>query len=70
MKPKKLTLTDLELEIMQIVWGRRQATVRDVYETLRERGKQGACEDQFRNGTQSAGTLHSSWQSLPGGAVG
>lgn len=39
MKPKKLTLTDLELEIMQIVWGRRQATVRDVYETLRERRK-------------------------------
>ncbi|MBZ5552818.1 MAG: BlaI/MecI/CopY family transcriptional regulator [Acidobacteriia bacterium] len=39
MKPKTSTLTDLELEIMQIVWGRRQATVRDVYETLRERRK-------------------------------
>lgn len=39
MRPRKLTLTDLELEIMQIVWSRGQATVRDVYETLRSRRK-------------------------------
>ena len=31
------TLTDLELELMKIVWQRKQATVRDVYEALRER---------------------------------
>src|ERR671918_301875 len=29
-------LTDQELEIMKIVWDRESATVRDVYETLRE----------------------------------
>jgi predicted transcriptional regulator len=31
------SLTPAELEIMKIVWQRREATVRDVYETLRER---------------------------------
>jgi BlaI family penicillinase repressor len=30
------TLTRQELEIMKIVWSRKNATVRDVYETLRE----------------------------------
>ena len=30
-------LTAQELEIMKIVWARRQATVRDVYESMRER---------------------------------
>jgi BlaI family penicillinase repressor len=33
------TLTDAELEIMHVVWKLRRATVRDVYETLRERRK-------------------------------
>ncbi|MBM3745758.1 MAG: BlaI/MecI/CopY family transcriptional regulator [Acidobacteria bacterium] len=33
------TLTPLELEIMKIVWDRRSATVRDVYEALRKRRK-------------------------------
>ena len=32
-------LTDAELEIMQVVWDRGKATVRDVYETLNERRK-------------------------------
>jgi predicted transcriptional regulator len=31
------TLTPQELAIMKVVWRRRKATVRDVYETLRER---------------------------------
>ena len=30
------TLTPQELAIMKVVWGRRKATVRDVYETLRQ----------------------------------
>jgi BlaI family transcriptional regulator, penicillinase repressor len=30
-------LTEQELEIMKVVWDRESATVRDVYETLRER---------------------------------
>jgi predicted transcriptional regulator len=33
------TLTPLELEIMKVVWQKREATVRDVYETLLERRK-------------------------------
>jgi len=33
------TLTPPELEIMRIVWQKTEATVRDVYETLRERRK-------------------------------
>jgi BlaI family penicillinase repressor len=33
------TLTKQELEIMKIVWNRKQATVRDVYETLRQERK-------------------------------
>jgi BlaI family transcriptional regulator, penicillinase repressor len=37
MRPKTLTLTPQELAIMKVVWQRDQATVRDVYETLRER---------------------------------
>ncbi len=36
---KGQTLTNLELEIMKIVWQRKTATVRDVYETLLERRK-------------------------------
>ena len=32
-------MTGLELEIMKIVWERRSATVRDVYEALLERRK-------------------------------
>ena len=37
MKTKARTLTEQELEIMKVVWDRRTATVREVYETLRER---------------------------------
>ena len=37
MRPPSKTLTDQELEIMKIVWERRTATVRDVYEALLER---------------------------------
>ena len=33
---KSATLTKQELEIMKIVWIRKSATVRDVYEALRE----------------------------------
>jgi BlaI family penicillinase repressor len=33
------TLTPHELEIMKVVWSRGHATVRDVYETLREERK-------------------------------
>src|SRR5688500_20399587 len=31
------TLTGQELAIMKVVWGKKAATVREVYETLRER---------------------------------
>ena len=34
MRPKSRTLTGQELEIMKIVWQLKNATVRDVYETL------------------------------------
>src|SRR5215831_9884886 len=37
MRRRKETLTDQELEIMKVVWGLGQATVRDVYEKLLER---------------------------------
>ena len=37
MRPKSDTLTAQELEIMKIVWPLGRATVRDVYDTLRER---------------------------------
>lgn len=33
---KKGTLTEQELKIMKVIWGREQATVRQVYEALRE----------------------------------
>jgi predicted transcriptional regulator len=39
MKPPSPTLTPQELEIMKVVWQKREATVRDVYETLRDRRK-------------------------------
>jgi predicted transcriptional regulator len=39
MRPKSRTLTGQELEIMKVVWGLERATVRDVYEALRERRK-------------------------------
>src|SRR5262249_55878116 len=39
MRPKSRTLTELELEIMKIVWQAKSATVRDVYETLLGRRK-------------------------------
>jgi BlaI family transcriptional regulator, penicillinase repressor len=39
MRPRSRTLTEQELEIMKVVWGLERATVRDVYETLRERRK-------------------------------
>ena len=32
-------MTEQELEIMKVVWGRERVTVRDVYETLLERRK-------------------------------
>ena len=34
MKPRKVGLTDVELEIMKVVWDRNTATVREVYEVL------------------------------------
>src|SRR5687767_14213880 len=37
MRPKSDTLTSQELEIMKVVWPLGRATVREVYETLRER---------------------------------
>jgi len=39
MRPPSKTLTEQELEIMKIVWECESATVRDVYEALRERRK-------------------------------
>jgi BlaI family transcriptional regulator, penicillinase repressor len=39
MRPRSATLTPQELEIMKIVWQKREAKVRDVYETLLERRK-------------------------------
>jgi len=39
MRRKSTTLTELELEIMKIVWDHETVTVRDVYETLLERRK-------------------------------
>ena len=39
MSKDKTTLTGAELEIMQVVWDRGKATVRDVYETLNEHRK-------------------------------
>jgi predicted transcriptional regulator len=39
MKPASSTLTPQELEIMKVVWQKREATVRDVYEDLLERRK-------------------------------
>jgi predicted transcriptional regulator len=37
MRPKSDTLTGQELEIMKVVWPLGRATVRDVYDTLRDR---------------------------------
>lgn len=37
MRPKSETLTGQELEIMKLVWPLGRATVRDIYDTLRER---------------------------------
>ena len=37
MRRESTTLTGQELEIMKIVWGKGEATVRDVYEALLER---------------------------------
>ena len=37
MRPRSETLTAQELEIMKIVWPLGRATVRDIYEALRER---------------------------------
>ena len=39
MKPKKPGLTDLELEIMKVVWKLGTATVREVYEELLQHRK-------------------------------
>ncbi len=39
MKTQRATLTPQELEIMKVVWQKGEATVRDVYEVLRERRK-------------------------------
>ena len=39
MRRKSTTLTELELEIMKIVWDHDTVTVRDVYETLLKRRK-------------------------------
>ena len=37
MRPKSDTLTGQELEIMKVIWPLGQATVREVYDQLRER---------------------------------
>jgi predicted transcriptional regulator len=37
MRAKTRTLTEQELEIMKVVWEKQSATVREVYEALRER---------------------------------
>jgi BlaI family penicillinase repressor len=37
MRPRSDTLTGQELEIMKVVWPKGQATVRDVYDELRQR---------------------------------
>jgi BlaI family penicillinase repressor len=37
MRPKSETLTAQELEIMKVIWKRGPATVREVYDALRER---------------------------------
>jgi predicted transcriptional regulator len=37
MRPKSDTLTGQELEIMKVIWPLGQATVRDVYDSLRAR---------------------------------
>jgi predicted transcriptional regulator len=37
MRPKSGTLTAQELEIMKVIWPLGQATVREVYDALRER---------------------------------
>jgi BlaI family penicillinase repressor len=39
MRRPSTTLTGAELEIMHVVWSKDKATVRDVYEALRERRK-------------------------------
>ncbi|MBL8241865.1 MAG: BlaI/MecI/CopY family transcriptional regulator [Bryobacterales bacterium] len=39
MRPRANVLTEQELEIMKVVWGRERVTVRDVYETLLARRK-------------------------------
>ena len=39
MKTKGSTLTPQELEIMKVIWQKGDATVRDVYQDLRERRK-------------------------------
>ena len=39
MRPRSTTLTGTELEIMHVVWESGSATVRDVYELLRQRKK-------------------------------
>ncbi|HEV2689230.1 MAG TPA: BlaI/MecI/CopY family transcriptional regulator [Bryobacteraceae bacterium] len=39
MRSKSPILTEQELEIMKVVWGKERATVRDVYETMLERRK-------------------------------
>src|ERR1700722_19970867 len=39
MRRKSTTLTELELEIMNVVWDLETVTVRDVYETLLKRRK-------------------------------
>jgi predicted transcriptional regulator len=39
MRRKSTTLTELELEIMKVVWDLETATVREVYETLLKRRK-------------------------------
>jgi BlaI family transcriptional regulator, penicillinase repressor len=39
LKPRKVGLTDQELEIMKVVWSRGSATVREVYEELLQHRK-------------------------------
>jgi predicted transcriptional regulator len=39
MRRPSTTLTGAELEIMHVVWSKQKATVRDVYEALREHRK-------------------------------
>ena len=39
MKPRKSVPTDLELELLKVIWARGQATVREVFQDLAKQRK-------------------------------